>query len=80
VTLSWWVKYMAANPDIQRKLRNYLRKTMPEFDDRPPAYADVTAENLPYLEAVAWETLRLAKTAGAVTRQATVDTEILGKL
>lgn len=71
---------MAANPDIQCKLRNYLRTEMPELDDRPPTFAEVATDRLPYLEAVTAETLRLSRTAGAVTREATVDATILGKL
>jgi cytochrome P450 len=42
---------------------------MPELQDRQPTFEDLNAVNLPYLEAVVHETLRLSRTAGGYARE-----------
>lgn len=74
-TLSWWLKYMARFQDVQDKLRFVLR----EVSHGPglPTVNEIIDSDIPYLNGVVEETLRLAGTA-TYARQATADTEILG--
>ena len=60
---------MTINPDIQRKLRTHILESIPEIQDRPPTFDDLTPAKLPYLEAVVQETLRLSRTAGGYSRE-----------
>lgn len=64
---------MTIYPDVQRKLRQSVIDAMPEIQDRPPAFDDLTATKLPYLEAVVQETLRLSRTAGGYSREGKLD-------
>jgi cytochrome P450 len=66
--LSWWVKYMTNHPEVQIKLRKHVQQRLPDIQDTPPTFEDVNATNLPYLEAVVWETLRLGRIAAAFGR------------
>jgi cytochrome P450 len=68
-TLSWLVKYMATDPDIQRRLHDEVCKT---FSDELEVMALETiddTEMMPILEAVTTETLRCATPAGGVRRR-----------
>lgn len=60
---------MTNNPSVQRKLRDHVLTRMPELQDRQPTFEDLNAANLPYLEAVVFESLRLSRTAGGYVRQ-----------
>lgn len=60
---------MTINPEIQRKLRTSVLEALPEVQDRPPSFEDLTPAKLPYLEAVVQETLRLSRTAGGYSRE-----------
>jgi cytochrome P450 len=60
---------MTVNPDVQRKLRAHVLERIPEVQDRPPTFEDLTPTKLPYLEAVIQETLRLSRTAGGYSRE-----------
>lgn len=60
---------MTISPDIQRKLRKHVLEVMPELQDRPPTFEDLTPGKMPYLEAVVQETLRLSRTAGGISRE-----------
>jgi cytochrome P450 len=62
---------MTISPDVQRKLRAHILEVMPEIQDRPPTFEDLTPGKLPYLEAVVQETLRLSRTAGGYSREGT---------
>jgi cytochrome P450 len=55
--------------DVQRKLRKHLLTRLPELEDRQPTFEDLNAANVPYLEAVVHETLRLSRTAGGYVRE-----------
>jgi cytochrome P450 len=68
---------MTTQPDIQRKLRNSILESIPELQDRPPTYEDLTPTNLPYLEAVVQETLRVSRTAGGVSRTGQFNSDVL---
>ncbi|KAH9976216.1 cytochrome P450 monooxygenase [Lactifluus volemus] len=54
--------YLAANPDAQRKLQKELDDALQNEDD--PATSFETVKNLPYLNAVINEALRLHSTSG----------------
>lgn len=54
--------YLAANPDAQRKLQKELDDALQNEDDSASSYEVV--KNLPYLDAVINEALRLHSTSG----------------
>lgn len=60
---------MTNHPDVQRKLRTHLLERIPELQDRDLTFADVDPGNVPYLEAVMQESLRLSRIAGTVVRE-----------
>lgn len=60
---------MTVYPEVQCKLRKSVLDAIPELQDRPPSFDDLTAAKLPYLEAVVQETLRLSRTAGGYSRE-----------
>ncbi|KAJ7815931.1 cytochrome P450 [Mycena leptocephala] len=79
ITMQWALKILCKHPDVQHKLRSELLANLPAITTRPPTYAEISDEaNLPYLSAVLYEILRCARTAPAVTRDATRDTVLLG--
>lgn len=56
---------MTNNPSVQHKLRQHLLDLLPQ-----PITADsVSSINVPYLEAVVHETLRLSRTASGTSRE-----------
>ncbi|KAI1121695.1 cytochrome P450 [Nemania abortiva] len=75
-TLAWFVRFMEAYPTVQSHLRSVLRDAFPDPD--PPAVDGILGTDLPYLDAVCEESMRLAGTAKGNLRQAVVDIEILG--
>ncbi|OCF44809.1 hypothetical protein I317_01298 [Kwoniella heveanensis CBS 569] len=77
-TLAWWCKFVTNHPQVQRKLRQHLQVRLTDLRDRQPTYEELSSSNVPYLEAVVHETLRLARTAGAYLRDTTEDMIILG--
>ncbi|KAI0204044.1 cytochrome P450 [Astrocystis sublimbata] len=76
-TLSWFVRFMEAYPAIQTRLRSVLSSAFPGAEGAPPV-DDILGTDIPYLDAVCEESIRLAGTAKGNLRQAVVDTEILG--
>ncbi|KAL6154572.1 hypothetical protein ACJBU6_07820 [Exserohilum turcicum] len=75
-SLSWFVKIMAANQSAQATLRQKLQCAFP--GQEMPSAAQILDANIPYLSAAVEELLRLSVPNGIVTRQAVVDTQILG--
>jgi cytochrome P450 len=67
---------MAANQSAQDTLRRKLRCAFP--GPEMPTAAEILDTNIPYLSASIEELLRLSVPNGIVTRQAVVDTQILG--
>ncbi|OCF71108.1 hypothetical protein I204_08344 [Kwoniella mangroviensis CBS 8886] len=67
-TLAWWCKFMTNNPSIQTKLRGHLLERLPQDTDMNMNFDDLSPANVPYLEAVVHETLRMARTAGGFLR------------
>lgn len=79
-SLQWAVKHLSDHPKIQQKLRLSLRAAYAdaEAEHRQPTVPEITKIQVPYLEAVIEESLRLSGPITAVVRQAQVDTTILG--
>ena len=75
-TLSWGLKYFSENRDVQTKLRAVIIDAIGGSTLENPD--QILGVDIPYLEATAWEMLRLANTAQGLSRTAQVDTEILG--
>ncbi|KAK3395315.1 cytochrome P450 [Podospora didyma] len=75
-TLSWFVKIIANRPTAQDKLRQALVNALPS--PKNPSAHDILDADIPYLDATVEETVRLAATAGAVSRRVLVDTTVLG--
>nr|XP_019046906.1 hypothetical protein I302_03510 [Kwoniella bestiolae CBS 10118]OCF25836.1 hypothetical protein I302_03510 [Kwoniella bestiolae CBS 10118] len=73
-----WCKFMTNNPAIQRKLRQHLLNRLPQDIIHNMTFDDLIAVNLPYLEAVVHETLRMARTAGGFLRDTKEDMCIMG--
>jgi hypothetical protein len=59
---------MTNHPNVQRKLRAHLLERIPEVQDRDMTFQDVDPGNVPYLEAVVQETLRLGRITSGVAR------------
>ncbi|OHE96840.1 cytochrome P450 [Colletotrichum orchidophilum] len=79
-TLCWGVKFLSDNPACQQRLREALLATHADAvaDDRLPSHEEITGANIPYLEAVVEEMLRLAHTTLNQDRQCKEDTIVLG--
>ncbi|KAK3687898.1 cytochrome P450 [Podospora appendiculata] len=62
--VAWGVKYLADSPGAQDRLRAALRSAMPHAarDSRAPTYHELVHAQIPYLDAVIDEVLRLANT------------------
>lgn len=80
-TFQWGMKHLAQNPEAQRKAREGLRAVYAEAhaQRRQPSVAEITRTQVPYLEAVIEEILRLSGPVGATARETTVDTVIMGR-
>jgi cytochrome P450 len=80
-TVAWGVKFLADHQAVQQRLRDDLRAAFPEAAEqkREPTYAELSAANVSYLDAVVDEVLRHANTIAFVARQAQQDTVILGR-
>lgn len=74
--LTWFLRFMESNPGVQTELRAALRAAFP--GPELPTANEIIQTEVPYLDGVCEEGLRLAGTAKALLRQAVVDTEILG--
>ncbi|KAI9705238.1 MAG: hypothetical protein M1820_005236 [Bogoriella megaspora] len=79
----WGVKYLSDNPQIQRDLRNAVEsglniaRTDPSYTILPTPES-ILETPIPYLDAVIEEMLRVGAVASGISRQATVDTTLLG--
>lgn len=70
---------MSHHPEFQIKLRYHLERKGVFSEERESiTYDDLRSENLPYLEAVVLEILRISQVALFVSRMASCDTQILG--
>lgn len=73
--LTWACYLCAKNPDIQNKLRAEIHQHIPHPN---AAITHDLLENMPYLNGVCEETLRLYPTVPATVREATCDTTVAG--
>lgn len=64
-----YLKFMTNHPQVQHKLRKHLLERLPELQDRPLTFEDLTPAKVPYLEAVVSECLRLSRTASGAARE-----------
>ncbi|KAI9691122.1 MAG: hypothetical protein M1822_008742 [Bathelium mastoideum] len=79
----WGVKYLSDKPQVQRDLRSALTSglniTRPDPSSTVlPTPASILETPIPYLDAVIEEMLRMGAVASGISRQATVDTTLLG--
>lgn len=79
-SFQWAVKHLSGHPQIQQKLRQSLRAAYVDAaaQHRQPTVTETTKIQVPYLDAVIEESLRLSGPITAVVRQAQVETTILG--
>lgn len=77
--MSWGVKFLTNNPQVQIKLRDELSNNMK--DSSNPTFQELNDDrSFAYMHAVTYEILRLANVAGATTRMTTEDTYLAGYL
>ncbi|KAI9157974.1 Cytochrome P450 monooxygenase TRI13 [Paramyrothecium foliicola] len=74
--LSWFVRFMEANPTVQTELRTALQAAFPGPD--LPSVEEMFKADIPYLDAACEESFRLSGVAKANLRQATTNTKVLG--
>ncbi|KAF4873653.1 Cytochrome P450 monooxygenase TRI13 [Colletotrichum siamense] len=79
-SFQWAIKHLTVHQDVQQKLRRALQLAFAESvaQSRQPSVSEITKVDVPYLEAVMEESLRLSGPIMGVVRQAQVETTILG--
>ncbi|KAK8042521.1 cytochrome P450 [Apiospora phragmitis] len=79
-SLQWGLKHLAADQRVQTTLRESLRAAYPGAvsEGRQPTFAEIIKTQVPYLDAVVEEILRVTGPVRTLFRTATVDTTILG--
>ncbi|KAH7468403.1 hypothetical protein FOMA001_g15745 [Fusarium oxysporum f. sp. matthiolae] len=79
--LRWGMKYLTANQRVQSLLREAIQNAHPEAvkQNRVPTTEEILKAHIPYLDAVIEEMLRHSRVAPVTLRQATADTQILGR-
>ncbi|KAL2797387.1 cytochrome P450 monooxygenase [Aspergillus keveii] len=79
-TLLWGLKLLTANPEAQSRLRACLQSAHAQAvkERRPPSIKEITHTPIAYFDAVIEEILRCGNTSPIITREATVDTLVLG--
>lgn len=58
-----WIKSMTSDPDVQVKLRGYIRTTLSSKQLGDLEMDDLTPDKTPFLEAMVYETLRFGRIA-----------------
>lgn len=79
-SVMWIVKYLTEFPQVQTRLRNDLYAAHPSFaaDNMMPTVEAITTTQVPYLDAVIDEVLRLAMTTQGASRRTIRDVNLLG--
>ncbi|KAL2872937.1 hypothetical protein SGCOL_011930 [Colletotrichum sp. CLE4] len=79
-TLCWGIKFIADDQEVQQKLFESIRSfhSAAVTERRLPTHSEICDANIPYLDAVIEEMLRLAHTAVSQDRECKEDTVILG--
>lgn len=76
--LSWAICMLCKHPNIQSRLRDEIRSTIPDPRSPTESVSSNDIDNLPYLNAVCNEVLRLYPGAPVTVRVAAKDTSLLG--
>nr|XP_036582208.1 cytochrome P450 monooxygenase [Colletotrichum truncatum]KAF6790868.1 cytochrome P450 monooxygenase [Colletotrichum truncatum] len=76
----WGLKFIARNQPAQKRLRATLREAFPSAaaSGRAPTATEILKTQIPYLDAVVEEILRCCETLPITSREAKVDTQVLG--
>lgn len=79
-SVQWGLKHLAIHTDVQKKAREALRASYASAtaERRQPTVLEITKIQVPYLEALMEEILRVTGPVLGVMRQAQVDTTVLG--
>jgi cytochrome P450 len=79
-TLSWAMKYLTANPDVQTKLRTALRESHERAHRNGglPSAQEMAQVDVPYLEAFIQEVHRVGNSVSSIVRVTTKDAVVLG--
>ncbi|KAH8603176.1 cytochrome P450 [Bisporella sp. PMI_857] len=79
-SITWALKLLADNPDVQDKLRSELQFAHADavVEKRQPTAQEITNTTIHYRDAVVEEIFRCSLTEAAIGRTAVVDTKILG--
>ncbi|KAK8080418.1 hypothetical protein PG997_008236 [Apiospora hydei] len=79
-SLQWGLKHLAADQRVQTTLRESLRAAYADAvsEGRQPTFAEIIKTQVPYLDAVVEEILRVTGPVRTLFRTAAVDTTILG--
>ncbi|KAI8267528.1 Cytochrome P450 monooxygenase [Colletotrichum sp. SAR11_239] len=79
-TLCWGIKFIADDQAVQRRLFDNLRgfHSAAVTANRLPTHSEICNANIPYLDAVIEEMLRLAHTAASQDRECKENTVVLG--
>ena len=79
-TLSWGLMFLADHQQSQKALRSHLVDIFSQAvaEQRQPTVQEIITSHAPYLDAVIEEILRLSVVLPMISREALVDTTILG--
>ncbi|KAJ4416568.1 hypothetical protein N0V82_006690 [Gnomoniopsis sp. IMI 355080] len=79
-TFQWGMKHLAQHPEVQKKARDSLRAVFKDAyaEGRQPSQVEIVKHQVPYVDAIIEEILRLSGPVGATARTTTVDTVIMG--
>lgn len=79
-TLSWGLMYLADHQKAQETLREHLSLVFSQavLEHRQPTVQEIITSHAPYLDAVIEEILRVSVVLPMISREALVDTTILG--
>ena len=77
-SLSWALWYLAKHPDVQEKVRAEVRNNLPPLDGED-SFETANLDKLPFLQAVAEETIRLRPVVPILYRQTSEATSVLGQ-
>ncbi|TEA18485.1 Cytochrome P450 monooxygenase TRI13 [Colletotrichum sidae] len=79
-SLQWGLKFLSRDQAALTRLRNDLHASFPDARaaSRPPTVTEILKTQVPFLDAIMEEILRCSKTLPITSREARVDTQILG--
>lgn len=77
-TMQWGLKFLAANPDVQDRLRGAIEAWLRTLPGSQPSPEDIARSKIPYLDAVIAEILRCGITAPSIVRACVRDIQVAG--